>query len=58
MTSIVSMLNSSYLPLPIPSRPGFLMQSASQIVVDYSSHMSIPTQLPENEVSITQLYPR
>ena len=58
MTSIVSMLNSYYLPLPSPSRPGFLLQSTTQNLVEHSSQMRIPTQFSVNEVSITELYPR
>eukprot|EP00261_Vitis_vinifera_P039829 XP_019081072.1 PREDICTED: putative receptor-like protein kinase At4g00960 [Vitis vinifera] len=57
MALIVSMLNSYYLPLPSPSRPGFLMQSSTQIA-GHSSQMRISTHFTVNEVSITDLYPR
>ena len=57
MALIVSMLNSYYLPLPSPSRPGFLLQSSTQIA-GHSSQMRISTHLTVNEVSITDLYPR
>ncbi|KAL6322437.1 hypothetical protein AAG906_008092 [Vitis piasezkii] len=57
MALIVSMLNSYYLPLPSPSRPGFLLQSSTQIA-GHSSQMRISTHFTVNEVSITDLYPR
>lgn len=61
MASVVMMLSSSSLTLPIPSKPAFFMDS---IVTNGSNtsetnhSKSTTLQHSENEASITELHPR
>ena len=62
MASVVLMLSSSSLTLQIPSQPAFFMNSRTY-QSDLSSSMGhnsrvTESSLSENEVSITELYPR
>ncbi|XVF25966.1 hypothetical protein REPUB_Repub13aG0259500 [Reevesia pubescens] len=67
MASVVVMLNSNSLTLPVPSQPAFFMHSTIQSdfssssvysskVTNHSNDEVLP--LSKNEASITELYPR
>ncbi|XP_044460481.1 cysteine-rich receptor-like protein kinase 8 [Mangifera indica] len=67
--SVVSMLNSDSLNLPAPKKPGFYMHTTTESQTTSSSfeqsrsnnlnrHRIEGTTLSQNEVSITELYPR
>ncbi|KAJ0091274.1 hypothetical protein Patl1_14391 [Pistacia atlantica] len=69
MGSVVFMLNTDFVNLPAPSKPGFYMHDSSKPVTTSSSlersgssnlnrHRSEGVPLSQNEVSITELYPR
>ncbi|GAA0163833.1 transmembrane signal receptor [Lithospermum erythrorhizon] len=54
MASVVLMLSSSSMTLPIPHQPAFFLQGAVIPV----SNQSDPVESSANEVSISELYPR
>lgn len=58
MASVVLMLSSCSLSLPVPSKPAFLMHSVTEL--DYSELNSKDNleQFTANEASITELEPR
>ncbi|XP_030937652.1 putative receptor-like protein kinase At4g00960 isoform X2 [Quercus lobata] len=69
MTSVVLMLNSYSISLPIPSEPAFLLNSGTESniclqwehdsrVTKSNQSKSSSVQASINEVSITELYPR
>jgi len=66
MTSVVLMLNSYSLSLPVPSEPAFVVDSRTRSLPssELTEHNSSQTRSSEstqnsvNEASITELYPR
>ncbi|KAF9625611.1 hypothetical protein IFM89_024384 [Coptis chinensis] len=66
MATVVSMLNSNSVALPLPSTPAFFVNSGEPLSTgDNGGHTEQPNQpfLPDqshsiNEVSVTELYPR
>ncbi|GMN49772.1 hypothetical protein TIFTF001_018938 [Ficus carica] len=69
MNTVVVMLNSNSLSLPVPSEPAFFMHSNVRSDVSLASDLysraaesdhskSEPVQASANEASITELYPR
>ncbi|XVF27791.1 hypothetical protein REPUB_Repub14bG0139400 [Reevesia pubescens] len=67
MASVVIMLNSNSLTLPVPSQPAFFMHSTIQSDLSsssvYSSYVTNDSNnevlpLPKNEASNTEFYPR
>ncbi|XP_058224726.1 cysteine-rich receptor-like protein kinase 44 isoform X2 [Rhododendron vialii] len=62
MASVVLMLSSSTLSLPVPSEPAFFLRSGSTnselpLLQEHSSELAVSGH-SINEVSITELYPR
>ncbi|XP_038882730.1 LOW QUALITY PROTEIN: putative receptor-like protein kinase At4g00960 [Benincasa hispida] len=64
MTSVVTMLSSSSLTLPIPSKPAFFMHSITNgsktmLALDETNHSKTTSfQHSTNDASITELHPR
>lgn len=59
MNTIVLMLNSYSLSLPVPSQPGFFMHSiGSDMSLATQSNSGDFVQASRNEATITELYPR
>uniref|UniRef100_A0A2P2QKY3 Uncharacterized protein n=1 Tax=Rhizophora mucronata TaxID=61149 RepID=A0A2P2QKY3_RHIMU len=54
MNSVVLMLNSHSVTLPVPSKPAYFMDS--NIASDMS--VSLQSKVERNEDSITELHPR
>lgn len=57
MASIVLMLSSCSLSLPVPLKPAFFMHSTSEFTV-FNQSKSDSVQFTVNETSITELHPR
>ncbi|XP_022977358.1 putative receptor-like protein kinase At4g00960 isoform X2 [Cucurbita maxima] len=59
MGSVVMMLGSSSLTLPIPSQPAFFLHSATnESDTNGTDCESVSVQLSRNEISITEFHPR
>ncbi|XP_022139941.1 cysteine-rich receptor-like protein kinase 10 [Momordica charantia] len=59
MTSIVLMLNSYSVTLPLPEEPAFFMRTKDHgIIIDSDQSMSKSIQWSANETSISELHPR
>ena len=58
MATIMLMLDSYSLSLPIPAKPAFYMNSRTRSVPGSSESIIKSAQESENEVSITELYAR
>ena len=63
MTSVVMMLSSASLTLPIPSKPAFFMHTTTNrydttLRSDESNSESVSDQYSRNNISITEIHPR
>lgn len=60
MASVVMMLSSSSLTLPIPSKPAFFMDSVTggSNTNEFNHSKSTTLQHSDNETSVTELHPR
>ena len=58
MTSVLAMINSDSITLPVPTQPADFTQRQSVVVLDTPLQQDIGSHVTKYELSITELYPR
>ena len=58
MISVVAMINSDSITLPVPTQPADFTQRQSVVVLDTPLQQDIGSHVTKYELSITELYPR